>query len=84
MSHGCNGVRERKLTPRFKTLKFTLHTKKGNNPEETGANFCKGKSPEVPFHGITLPYSHSEVILILAPIQQEAKHDQEKLSAELN
>ena len=42
----------------------------------------KGKSPEVPFHGITLPYSHSEVILILVPIQQEAKHDQEKLSVE--
>ena len=42
----------------------------------------KGKSPEVPFHGITLPYSYFEVIRIFAPIQQEAKHDQEKLSAE--
>ena len=43
---------------------------------------CKGKSPEVPFHGIISPYSYFEVILIFAPIQQEAKHDQEKLSAE--
>ena len=42
----------------------------------------KGKSPEVPFHGITLPYSYFEVIWIFAPIQQEAKHDQKKLSAE--
>ena len=42
----------------------------------------KGKSPEVPFHGITSQYSYFEVIWILAPIQQEAKHDQEKLSAE--
>ena len=42
----------------------------------------KDKSPEVPFHGITLPYSYFEVIWIFAPIQQEAKHDQEKISAE--
>ena len=42
----------------------------------------KDKSPEVPFHGITSPYSYFEVIWIFAPIQQEAKHDQEKLSAE--
>ena len=42
----------------------------------------KGKSPVVPFHGITSPYSYFEEILIFAPIQQEAKHDQEKLSAE--
>ena len=42
----------------------------------------KGKSPEVPFHGITLPYSYFEVIWVFVPIQQEAKHDQEKLSAE--
>ena len=46
--------------------------------------FAEGKSPEVPFHGITSPYSYFEVIWIFAPIQQEAKHDQEKLSAELN
>ena len=38
--------------------------------------------PEVPFHGITSPYSYFEVILTFMPIQQEAKHDQEKLSAE--
>ena len=44
----------------------------------------KGKSPEVPFHGITSPYSYFEVIWIFAPIHQEAKHDQEKLSAEQN
>ena len=44
----------------------------------------KGKSPVVPFHGITSPYSYFEEILIFAPIQEEAKHDQEKLSAELN
>ena len=44
----------------------------------------KDKSPVVPFYGITLPYSYFEEILIFAPIQQEAKHDQEKLSAELN
>ena len=31
----------------------------------------KGKSPEVPFHGITLPYSYFEVIWIFAPFQQE-------------
>ena len=42
----------------------------------------KDISPEVPFHGITSPYSYFEVILIFAPIQQEAKHDQEKISAE--
>ena len=42
----------------------------------------KDKSPEVPFHGITSPYSYFEVIWIFAPIQQEAKHDQEKISAE--
>ena len=40
----------------------------------------KGKSPEFPFHGITSPYSYFEVIWIFAPIQQEAKHDEEKLS----
>ena len=44
---------------------------------------CKDKSPEVPFHGITSPYSYFEVIWIFVPIQQEAKHDQEKISAEL-
>ena len=44
--------------------------------------FNKGKSPEVPFDGSTPPYSYFEVIWIFAPIQQEAKHDQEKLSAE--
>ena len=42
----------------------------------------QGKSPEVPFHGITSSYSYFEVILIFAPIHQEAKHDQAKLSAE--
>ena len=42
----------------------------------------KDKSPEVPFHGITSPYSYIEVIWIFALIQQEAKHDQEKISAE--
>jgi hypothetical protein len=31
-----------------------------------------------------LPYSYFEEILIFAPIQQEAIHDQEKLSAEVN
>ena len=36
----------------------------------------KGKSPEVLFHGITSSYSNFEVILIFAPIQHEAKHDQ--------
>ena len=46
------------------------------------ARIGKDKSPEVPFHGITLPYSYFEVIWIFAPIQQEAKHDQEKISAE--
>ena len=45
---------------------------------------CKGKSPVVRFHGITLPYSYFEEIRIFTPIQQEAKHDQETLSAELN
>ena len=40
------------------------------------------KSHEVPLHGIISPYSYFEVIWIFAPIQQEAKHDQEKLSAE--
>ena len=44
----------------------------------------KGKSPVVPFHGITSPNSYFEEIGIFAPIQQEAKHDQEKLSAKLN
>ena len=42
----------------------------------------KDKSPEVLFHGITSPYSYFEVIWIFVPIQQEAKHDQEKISAE--
>ena len=42
----------------------------------------KDKSPEVLFHGITSPYSYFEVIWIFAPIQLEAKHDQEKISAE--
>ena len=46
------------------------------------ALYFKDKSPEVPFHGITSPYSYFEVIWIFAPIQQEAKHDQEKISAE--
>ena len=41
---------------------------------------ASGKSPVFLFHGITLPYSYFEEILIFAPIQQEAKHDQEKLS----
>ena len=45
-------------------------------------SFIKGESPEVPFHRITLSYSYFEVIWIFAPIQQEAKHDQEKISAE--
>ena len=40
------------------------------------------KSPEVPFYGITSPCSYFEVILIFAPIQQEAKPDQEKQSDE--
>ena len=31
--------------------------------------------------GINLSYSYFEVILIFVPIQQEVKHDQEKLSA---
>ena len=44
----------------------------------------KGKSSEVLFHGITWPYSYFEVIWIFKPIQQEAKHDQEKLSARQN
>ena len=43
----------------------------------------KDKSPVVPFHGITLPYSYFEEIWIFVPIQQEAKYDKEKLSAEL-
>ena len=42
----------------------------------------KGKSPEVPFQGITLPYSYFEVVWIFAPIQKEAKHDQIFLSIE--
>ena len=37
----------------------------------------KDKSPVVPFYGITLPYSYFEEILIFAPIQQEAKHNQQ-------
>ena len=44
--------------------------------------YVKGKSPVVPFHGITLPYSYFEEIWIFAQMQQEAKHDQEKISAE--
>ena len=45
----------------------------------------KGKSSLVPFHRINSPYSYYfEEIWIIVPIQQEAKHDQEKLSAELN
>jgi hypothetical protein len=49
--------------------------------------FCKfivkiKKSPEVPFHGITSQYSYFEAILIFSPIQQEAKHNQENISAE--
>ena len=31
---------------------------------------CKGKSPIVPFHGITSPYSYFEEIWIFAPIQR--------------
>ena len=52
--------------------------------QELGKFESKDKSPEVPFHGITSPYSYFEVTLIwiFAPIQQEAKHDQEKISAE--
>ena len=41
-----------------------------------------GKSPEVPYHGITSPYSYFEIIWTFSPIQQEAKDGQEKLSAE--
>ena len=41
------------------------------------------KSPIVPFHGITSTYSYFKEIWIFTPIKQEAKHDQEKLSAEL-
>ena len=44
----------------------------------------KDKSPEVSFHGITFPYCYFDVIWIFLPIQQEAIHDQEKLSAEWN
>ena len=48
-----------------------------------GIGILKGESPEVPFHGITLSYSYFEVCnLNFLPIQQEAKHDREKLSAE--
>ena len=39
---------------------------------------CKDKSPEVPFHGITSPYSYFEVIWIFAPIQQEKKPKKHK------
>ena len=46
------------------------------------SKFDKDKSREVPFHGITSSYSYFEVIWIFAPIQQEAKHDQEKIWAE--
>ena len=45
-------------------------------------NVNKGKSPKFPFLGITSPYSYFQAIWIFALIQQEAKHDQEKLSAE--
>ena len=44
---------------------------------------CCKKLLIFPFHGITSSYSYFEVIWIFVPIQQEAKHDQEKLSAEL-
>ena len=54
--------------------------------KSTGSTYMaasgKGKSHVVPFHGITSSYSYFEEIWIFAPIQQEAKHDQEKLSAE--
>ena len=43
---------------------------------------CCKKLLIFPFHGITSSYSYFEVIWIFVPIQQEAKHDQEKLSAE--
>ena len=43
---------------------------------------CCKKLLIFPFHGITSSYSYFEVIWIFAPIQQEAKHDKEKLSAE--
>ena len=46
-------------------------------------NCIKRKSPVVAFHRITSPYTYFEEIWIFAPIQQEAKHDQEKLSTEL-
>ena len=49
-----------------------------------GILLVKGKSLVIQFHGITLPYSYFEEIWIFAEIQQEAKHDQEKISAELN
>ena len=44
----------------------------------------KGKSPIVPFHGITSPSSYFEEIWIFVPIQQEAKHDQEKYQLNTN
>ena len=59
-------------------LQLNLHGVDSSN----GMFVCKGKSPVVPFHGITSPYRYFEEIWIFAPIQQEAKHDQEKLSAE--
>ena len=56
--------------------------------KSTGSTYMaasgKWNSPVVPFHGITSLYSYFEEIWNFAPIQQEAKHDQEKLSVELN
>ena len=47
------------------------------------ANVTKEKSPEVPFHRITSSYSYFEDFEFLHQfIKQEAKHDQEKISAE--
>ena len=47
-----------------------------------GGLFFKDKSPEVPFHRITSSYSYFEEFEFFAPIHQEAKHDQEKISTE--
>ena len=51
---------------------------------QVGRKVCQGKdkSPEVSFHRITLSYSSILKYLNFCPIQQEAKQDQEKISAE--
>ena len=82
--HKCNKATKASGTLKFSDIFVGINLKKRRNLELVLYDLFmfKGKSPEVPFHGITSPYNYFEVIWIFAPIQQEAKHDQEKLSAE--